>query len=254
MTCPPAPRLDAYLDGDLDAADHDRVRRHVEACAACAAVVDAERQLAEAFVRARSVRAPEGLVAAALAEARKAEAAAPARAAARPAPAADRAPTGPPARTRTPVLRRVVVLGCAVAAALVSTWALLDSAPDSAPAVAERVAPAPAPLADDGPAEPPALPPQTPPAAQAPAAPPAPPAAPAPPPAEPRPEEAPDSPLVADAALDGEDAPSPADVEQAKRELQLAFALVADAQRQAGRTVRAEAGTLSDALDSTIPF
>ena len=67
-------------------------------------------------------------------------------------------------------------------------------------------------------------------------------------PSETAPETAPSPDLVAEAE------PTPADIERAQAELQLAFALISDAQRQAGRAVRNETGALSSTLDQTLHF
>ena len=256
MTCPAPHRLDAFLDGDLDAADAAHVREHVAACPACGREAALARQVASALADARAVRAPNGLAAAAIAEAR---ARPPARPPARPARASDRSPSLQSRRGRALSLAAVVL---AAVVAVATTWATLDApAPrHDAPLVAEGVPQGPS--TDAVPVPPPAeqqaeaaAPDNRP---EAPTAPAPVQAAPAPLAEAPRPLAAPppDAPApepIAQAAP-AEEAPTAAEVEQAKEDLQLALSLVADAQRQAGRALRDEAGPLASTLDQTLPF
>lgn len=60
----PGPRIDALLDGELDAAAAESVRAHAAACARCAAEIDSRRALSRALARVtlpappRAFRAP----------------------------------------------------------------------------------------------------------------------------------------------------------------------------------------------------
>lgn len=243
MTCSPHD-LDAYLDGDLGPDQAALVREHAASCTACDAEINAARQLDSAFARARSVRVPSAVVAAALADAR--------RSPARPPQAAERAAApSPKHRFRAPVLALVAVV------ALATTWAIVEAPRPEAPAVAQNTpAPATDPQAIPTPESDVVLDPAMPEPASAP-----PDTAPPPTPTD-RPSdidrvtEDPDpEPLLAEAPASEEPLdPTPAEIEQAKDDLQLAFALIDDAQRQAARTIREESGPLTDALDHTYPF
>jgi hypothetical protein len=81
----------------------------------------------------------------------------------------------------------------------------------------------------------------------------------APPPSAPEPDAAPEAAAPHDTTPEpiaqAEDAePSPAEVERAADDLRLAFALVADAQRRAGRALRDEAGPVVSTIDHALPF
>lgn len=244
MTCSPHD-LDAYLDGDLGPDQAARVREHAASCTTCDAEINAARQLEAAFAQARSARVPSAVVAAALAAAR--------RSPARPPQAAERVATpSPKRRFRAPVLALVAVV------ALATTWAIVEAPRPEAPVVAQNTAApqtdpqavtSPEPAVVLGPTQPepaPVPPPDT-----------------APPPTSTRRPsdtdrvaEGPDpQPLLAEApASEKTPDPTPAEIEQAKDDLQLAFALIDDAQRQAARTIREESGPLTDALHHTYPF
>jgi len=61
MTCPEAPVLSAYVDGELAPAESEAVRAHLAACADCARVQGAERALAARVARSGRTAAPEAL-------------------------------------------------------------------------------------------------------------------------------------------------------------------------------------------------
>lgn len=258
MTCPAPDRLDAYLDGEPDAA----VRRHVDECPTCAAEVALARQIDAALAEAGTVRAPDGLVAAALAEARGTR---PARWPVRPSQAADRATAR---RSRRGPLLTASALALAVVVVVATTWATREAPRPTAdrPLVTDVSTPPGVPV--DIPTE--AAKPDTEPGPEDSDEPLAPLAAPAnrpvpsdpgPAPTAPRPTAEPD-PVVEPAATpepepiaQAEDAePTPAEVEQAADDLRLAFALVADAQRRAGRALRNEAGPVVSTIDHALPF
>lgn len=270
MTCPDRPHdLDLLLAGEPVP---ETVRQHAASCEACHEEVHLDARITEALRSRRAVTAPAGLVAAALAEAKRE--APPARPSRR-APAASR----PAVRSARP--RRLRIAGVALLAVLlVAALLLVRDTPETgtltAEAPAETVAPetsAPDPLDEEAPAAPDLAPDEE--AAVAPtvapeeaprtlrdalpaprrATPPRPRAprrAPAPAPA-PAPEEAPEQENLAQNAPDA-DAPSPEEVAQAEADLKLAFALVGQAHSRARRAVATSADALSPTLDHALPF
>ena len=276
MTCDHATdRLDAFLDGESDAAEASALRLHLADCDACAAELALAERLQATLRTMPRPTVPADLLAASLAAARTAEL--PVRA---PRRAADRRSAPGPST------RRRIAWGAGVIAPLVLVVALL-SRPDASrevvpPPVAEQPRTLPAPPPDRGAmpsaegvaaAPPPAAPSPARPAAPAvaatrPATRSAPPrrrvrSAPAPrqdpapavaPP--PTPELPPEPEFVAELPEPElpEPEPTPEQIAQARSELALAFGLIAEAQSKAGRAVRDEAGALTDALDLSIPF
>ena len=264
MNCPNRPTdLDLLLAGEPTDA---RVREHAETCTACASEVALARQIDAALASRRTVTAPPEVIAAALAEVRRTPTH---RALAEARPATAGAASG--ARTSRPLWRTSAFAFAAVLAFALAWTALRAPEPSTETVVAENEATEP--LAEPTPVVTPADDPEvepTAPEAEASetdtpeAAAPAPRrAAPRQRPRQPVPQpRTPASPVDAEAAPDAaiaqndapEAAPTPEDIARARDDLQLAFALIGDAQRQAGRAVRAEGGALSTAIDQTIPF
>ncbi|MEM1053966.1 MAG: hypothetical protein AAGI52_00450 [Bacteroidota bacterium] len=258
MTCPDRPHdLDLLLAGEPVSED---VRQHAETCEACAEEVALDAQITAALASRRTVSAPTGLVAAALAEAH--------RGAAAPAPSHRLAAPRPAIRAAQPRRLRVAAFAVLAAFALAMAWVLRPvETPVEQPLTAE--APAVQRLTPDLPAS--VDPPeelQTPDAD-------APPSEPAPEAVAPAPRQrravpraprraqraAPPAPEIAsqqddlaqnDPAEDAE--PSPEEIARAEAELKLAFALVGDAQDRARRVVRTSADALAPTIDHALPF
>jgi len=248
----PCLRLDDYLDGRLSAADAEAFETHTLTCSDCDAALD---EAAPDLSALRDVTCPSEVVEAALRAARRAPALAP-----------DRAPA-----VRQRSRRRFAVGPLALAAALavaVGIGVTLDRGSDGpARPIAEAVTSAdeptpsttpvtpaePTPAASDSTTEPEAVAP-TPQPVPTPA--PTPRRAPAPP-SPPEPAAPPADDLVAQADPVPEAAepePTPEEVEAAREDLALAFHLVAEAQTQARRAVRAEATPLTHTIDRALPF
>ncbi|OZC02634.1 hypothetical protein [Rubricoccus marinus] len=279
MTCPDRPHdLDLLLAGEPTAPD---VQTHLDVCETCAAEAALARRVDSVFAARGAVTAPPALIEAALAQARREasrESASGARTLAADRPARASGARGAVASRTDSRLWRVggVTLAALLLAALSWTALRPDSTPQEA-VVAENETPlAPPPLADDSldtPQEDGARPeaplapeaetapepdrvaqtPRPAPRRVAPRAPRRRAARPDSSPEAPAPQPTPDTvqdPLVADA----EPTPTPQDIDRAQADLELAFTLIAGAQRQAGRAVRSEAGALSSTLDQTLPF
>lgn len=254
MSCPD---LDTVLDAGFDAPAH--VRAHLATCPACAAELEAAAALAAGFAEMRAEAAPPALVDAALTAARSP--------ATGPRPTSRRAPDrlARPSRPRRSLA--LLLAACALGMLMLAAGLWLRS-PSSTPvsdAVAARPAPTEAapesPFSGPRPAAEAAAQEETSPALAALPAPgtgtarpaPAPPPAPrqAAPPDEPAVPETPprlETPVVELAAA----APLPDSVAAARDGALLAFSLVADAQRVAGRTITHEAERLGTALSDAV--
>ncbi|WP_412067629.1 zf-HC2 domain-containing protein [Rubrivirga sp. IMCC43871] len=244
-------RIDAYRDGRLAEPDAQAFETHAATCDACDAALLADDLGLSAL--ADIVCPPEVLDAALAAVGRSTRR------------AGDRAAA--PASRAGRTLRRfqLVPLSLAAALALAATVWLLPREEATAPDIARVEAPVPGtettqPLPSPDTSE---IPEATPPAtAPAPAA-----AQPSRPTSPPRPVPAttpvapsPDLIAATEPATDGppdevsEPEPSAADVAAARRELALAFALVADVQTQARDAIRDDASALTSTLDTALPF
>ena len=276
----PCRDLDPYLAGDLTAADAERFERHALACDACDAALALPADLGAAFLEFAGERCPPDVLAAAQASAdgdwppawprelrALSSATCPPDVLAAALRQTRQAPDRAPARHRQ---RRAWAWALAALVAVGVSWAALQSATD-----------APVQVADEGTETPAAAPPA---AAQNPDDPepdkpdpiaPAPPVA-APPPAPPQtprpapPVATPSAPLIAERSLEPapagpapdlqatpdltEHQPTVQEIEDAQRDLALAFALVADAQSAAGAHVREQAQALGSTLNNTSPF
>lgn len=239
-------RLDAYRDGRLAEPDAQAFESHAATCAACDDALLADDLGLSTLA---DVACPPAVLDAALAAARR-----PAR------HAADRGPIPASRSRRTPRRLRVVPLALAAGLALAATLWLLPSQEDASPEFASLDAPA----QDTAPAPPPPSPEVEILDAEAPPRPPTP--SPAPPAVRPRPPvttpapAAPSPEMIAAATpatepdpLD-EPEPSPEDIAGARRDLALAFALLADAQSQARDAIRDDASALTSTLDTALPF
>ncbi|MEM6326175.1 MAG: hypothetical protein AAF791_03570 [Bacteroidota bacterium] len=250
MTCPDRPSdLDLLLAGEpVD----DHVRAHAEACETCAEEVALDAKITSALRSRRAVTAPPGLVAAALAEARR-EA---------PVSRLGLAASRPAVRVARP--RRLRIAGGVLAAGLVlvALWITRDTA-DLDLEAGDLTAEAPASVP---PSEPPApeivLPETTAPEATVPeartvaprrAVAARPPRRAATPPPAPAPTEAVPEP-IAQAPPPPETEPSAEEIARAEADLKLAFALVGEAQTRARRAVTASADAVTPALTHAIPF
>ena len=283
---PTCHHLDAYLDGRLQGADAEAFEAHALACPRCDAALaepvpalraladvacppallagvldgherddpDAPTLFADGYRQLAAVTCPPEVIAGALRAARRAP---------------DRGARPHPARRRTARPATAWAAGLAAALAVaVGVWQ--GVAPDSGTdPVTVAVGPAQGPAA-----EPPVgLPPraaETPsrpaPAADEPPAPRTPrpdraarASSPAEPPLAAPPATAASAPPADDVAQAAPAAPAEpeiteADVEDARRDLALAFRLVADAQTRARATLREEAGALSTTIDQALPF
>lgn len=240
MTTLPTPcdRLDAYLQGRLDADAEAAFERHLDACDGCLDAVAPGEAEAAVFAAMAEVTCPPAVFEAARAQARR---------------AGDRRAV--PGRRR---LRRTYAWAGLVALLAVAASVLWLSAPEADPLVAEApeppsvLLPSPEPAM---PAEP--EPPPTPEAAPPPASPtaparPTPPAAgpdrtpdpPSPEPVSPAPEAVPTPDLAA----------APDSVAIAREEVLLALAIVSDAQDRAAYAVADGVGRVSDALHASPPL
>ncbi len=280
------PHLDAYLDGQLSAADAQAYEAHALGCPWCAAALaapldpafsaggpadlraladvgcppdllahvldapDAPALFADGFRQLRAESCPPEVIEAALRTARRAP---------------DRG-----ARPARRTVRQVAAWTLGLAAALAVAVGLWPQAPAldpagpavavSAPAPDEAPAPEPAPESVPTPDERPqaaALPsPQAPdpPAATAEPARPAPPPTPTASGTADDPAAPPLDALAAGPDTPSDDLPTEAEIADARRDLALAFRLVDKAQTRARDAVRDEAGALSETLDFTLPF
>jgi anti-sigma factor (TIGR02949 family) len=61
-------RLDEYLDGEIDAGDHDRIAVHLQECAPCLREFDIERVVKKLVARSCCLLAPQSLRARLVAE------------------------------------------------------------------------------------------------------------------------------------------------------------------------------------------
>ena len=270
MSCPD---LDTLLDAGFDApAD---VRAHLASCPACADELAAAAALAAGFAEMRTETAPAAVVDAALRQAHA------------PRPTTRRAADRGPRRGRS-VARRWALAAAALALCAVVAIGLLrgerapeapaiagaaetveqppsqtppdTGAPSAPPSVSSAAPPAPAPELPAAPELPP--PPAEAPSPTLPTAGPPPPAGIAPESAEPRrpatsdpapqptldPNELTPAPIAAAATADA----APDSVAAAREGALLAFSLVADAQRVAGRTITSEAERLGTTLSDAV--
>ncbi|WP_412063164.1 anti-sigma factor family protein [Rubrivirga sp. IMCC45206] len=246
-------RLDAYRDGRLAEPDAQAFETHAASCAAC----DAELLADDVGLSALAdVACPPAVLDAALASVGR-----PSRR------TGDRAAVPASRAGRTLRRLRLVPLALAAALALSTTIWLLPRDEAPAPDIARVEAPAPEAepspsLASSDSSEIPEASRPAPDSTLAPAAdqPPRPTPLPRPVPATTPTAPSPD--LVAATEPDAdsppdevaEPEPSPDDVAAARRDLALAFALVADAQTQARDAIRDDASALTSTLDTALPF